>query len=184
MINKNLILWIVGGILVLVVVGLVSAKIFTREDSLVSQGEPIVVQPVSTEVAEVVQYQTVKVFFNNIIFDPGLMDCASVYPVNRAIKPTLAVGRAALEELFRGLVAGESELGYLTNLNTGVKIQKLTIENGIAKVDFSEELQSGVGGSCKVTAIRSQITQTLKQFPTVREVIISIDGNIEDILQP
>jgi len=35
-----------------------------------------------------------------------------------------------------------------------------------------------------VAAIRAQIRETLKQFPTVDEVIISIDGRTEDILQP
>ncbi|MCX6760220.1 MAG: GerMN domain-containing protein, partial [Candidatus Nealsonbacteria bacterium] len=69
-------------------------------------------------------------------------------------------------------------------INTGVKIQKLTIENGIAKVDFDEQLENGVGGSCKVSAIRAQITQTLKQLSTVMSVIISINGRTEDILQP
>jgi hypothetical protein len=128
--------------------------------------------------------QTVKIYFNNVMFDPGLMDCSNVYPVTRKIDSTRAVGRAALEELLQGLVAGESDKGYITNLNTGIKIQKLTIENGVAKVDFSEQLQAGVGGSCKTAAIRAQITQTLKQFPTVKEVVISIDGKVEDILQP
>ena len=128
---------------------------------------------------------TVKVFFNNDKFDPNLMDCSKVYPVNRSIKPTLAVARAALEELFKGPTADERKLGYLTNIiNSGVKIQKLTIVGGVAKVDFSAELERAVGGSCKTTAIRSQITETLKQFPTVNSVVISIDGRTEDILQP
>ncbi|MEK9132159.1 MAG: GerMN domain-containing protein, partial [Patescibacteria group bacterium] len=127
---------------------------------------------------------TVKIFFNNDKFDPNLMDCSKVYPVNRSIKPTLEVARAALEALFKGLAVGERNLGYLTNLNSGVKIQTLKIENGVAKVDFSSELEKAVGGSCRTAAIRAQITETLKQFPTVREVIISINGRTEDILQP
>lgn len=65
-----------------------------------------------------------------------------------------------------------------------MKIQKLTIENNVARVDFDKQLEYQVGGSCRVAAIRAQITQTLKQFPTVKEVIISIDGRTEDILQP
>jgi spore germination protein GerM len=60
----------------------------------------------------------------------------------------------------------------------------LTIEDGVAKVDFNEQLEYEVSGSCRVSAIRAQITETLKQFPTVKEVIISIDGRTEDILQP
>ncbi len=128
--------------------------------------------------------KTVKIFFNNTKFDPGLTDCSKVYSVNRFIEPTSAVARAALEELFKGPTANEKKVGYLSNLNSGVKIQKLTIENGIAKVDFSAELEKNVGGSCRVAAIVAQIKETLKQFPTVQDVVISIDGRIEDILQP
>jgi spore germination protein GerM len=66
----------------------------------------------------------------------------------------------------------------------GVKVQSLSIEGGVARVDLSEELEEGVGGSCMVASITAQITETLKQFPTVDSVIISIDGRTEDILQP
>lgn len=132
----------------------------------------------------VAQNQVVRVFFNNTKFDPGLTDCSQVYPVKRTIPSTQAVARAALEELFKGLLPGEKDLGYLTNLNSGVKIQKLTIANGVAQVDFSAELEKNGGGSCRTAAIIAQIKETLKQFPTVQNVIISIDGRTEDILQP
>ncbi len=72
----------------------------------------------------------------------------------------------------------------MTTINDGAEIQKLTIENGTASVDFDEQLAYRVGGSCRVAAIRSQITETLKQFPGVKEVVISINGKTEDILQP
>jgi len=45
-------------------------------------------------------------------------------------------------------------------------------------------LQYQVGGSCRVSAIRAQIIETLKQFSTVKNVVISINGRTEDILQP
>ncbi|MFH1582463.1 MAG: GerMN domain-containing protein, partial [bacterium] len=66
----------------------------------------------------------------------------------------------------------------------GVEINSLSIINGVARADFNEQLEYQAGGSCRVGAIRAQITETLKQFPTVNEVIISINGRIEDILQP
>ena len=128
--------------------------------------------------------KTVKIFFNNIKFDPGLPNCSKVYSVDRSIKPTLAVANAALEELFKGLTVEEKNLGYMTNVNSGVKIQKLTIENGLAKVDFSAELEKNGGGSCRSAAIIAQIKQTLKQFSSVQDVLISINGQTEDILQP
>ncbi|MBP6976514.1 GerMN domain-containing protein, partial [Candidatus Dojkabacteria bacterium] len=70
------------------------------------------------------------------------------------------------------------------NINDGVEILSLSISKGVAYVDLSNELQEGVGGSCKVTSIRAQITETLKQFSTVDSVVISIEGESEDILQP
>jgi len=69
-------------------------------------------------------------------------------------------------------------------VSPGIKIQSLTIENGVAKVDFNAQLDAGSGGACRSAAIIAQISQTLKQFSTVNSVIISINGQTEDILQP
>lgn len=124
-----------------------------------------------------------KVFFNNGNLDPEF-SCNKVFPVEREAVKTETVARAALEELLRGPTQRETGEGFFTSLNSGVKIQSLTIENGVARVDFDEALEFQVGGSCRVSAIRSQITETLEQFPTVNSVIISIDGRTEDILQP
>ncbi len=129
------------------------------------------------------ELMTVKVFFNNDNLDPEF-SCNKVFPVERQITKTQSVARAALEELFKGPTEEEKAEGFFTSINLGVKIQKLVIENGVAEVEFDEQLEFQVGGSCRVAAIRTQITETLKQFPTVNEVIISIDGRTEDILQP
>lgn len=125
----------------------------------------------------------VKAFFGGKQAPEGA-ECTTVYPVERRIVKSQSTARAALEELLKGPMIFEKNNGYFTNINPNVKIQKLTIMNGVARADFDIRLEEGVGGSCKVTAIRLQINQTLKQFPTVKEVIISIDGRTEDILQP
>lgn len=125
----------------------------------------------------------VRAYFNNDRLDPEF-SCNKVFPVEREIPKTQAVGMAALEELLKGPTEKEKEEGFFTSINPGVKIQNLIIQNGIAKVEFDEQLEFQVGGSCRVSAIRAQITQTLKQFPTVNEVMISINGRTEDILQP
>jgi len=111
-------------------------------------------------------------------------DCSKVFPISRAISKTEAVARGAILELLKGTTEMEKKSGYFTSINTGVKIQKLTIENGTAKIDLSNEIEKGLGGSCRVANIRAQIETTLKQFPTVKSVIISVDGRTEDILQP
>jgi len=111
-------------------------------------------------------------------------DCSRTIAVERLVPKTSAVARAAVEALLRGATEEEINRGFVSNINPGTRVQKLTIENGIAKVEFDEQLEFQVGGSCRVAAIRAQITETLKQFPTVKDVIISIDGRTEDILQP
>jgi len=129
------------------------------------------------------QIMKVKAYFSNNNLDPQVT-CTKVFPVEREIPKTQEPARAALEELLAGPAFKEQNQGYSTSINPDVKIQSLTIASGMAKVDFNEALQFQAGGSCRVSAIRSQIIETLKQFPTVQNIIISINGKTEDILQP
>lgn len=125
----------------------------------------------------------VKLYFNNNKSAQEYL-CSEVLPVDRTVESTAAIARAALEELLKGPTRDEILGGYFSSINPGVKIQKLTIQEGVAEVDFDSALEKNVGGSCRTTAIRNQITKTLLQFPTVKDVVISIDGRKEDILQP
>jgi hypothetical protein len=125
----------------------------------------------------------VKAFFNNNLNDPEIT-CTKVFPVEREVIKVPAIAKEALNQLLNGPIDKEKIDGYYTSINPGVVVQSLTIENGTAKVDFNDQLEKDVAGSCKVNAIRAQITETLKQFPTVQNVIISINGKTEDILQP
>lgn len=123
----------------------------------------------------------VKAYFGNTA---TTVSCNTVFYAQRTIIKTQAPAGAALEQLLSGPTDLEKRAGFFTTINPGVKVQSLTITDGVAKVDFNEELQKNVAGSCKVTAIRAQIEETLKQFPTVKSVVISINGKTEDILQP
>ncbi|MEK7181218.1 MAG: GerMN domain-containing protein [Patescibacteria group bacterium] len=125
----------------------------------------------------------IKAYFGNNKLDPEV-SCNKVFPVIRKIPKTQTPGRAALEEMLKGPSPEEKSSGFFTSINPGVTIQKFVIQDGAAKVDFSPNIEERVGGSCRVAAISAQIIQTLKQFPTVKNVIISINGRTEDILQP
>jgi hypothetical protein len=127
---------------------------------------------------------TLQIFFGNTDLNPAASDCSKVFPVARLVSKTQSTARAALEELLSGTTAAEKTQGYFTSLNPGVKINSLTIKNGTAQVDFDEQMDFQMGGSCRVSAIRAQITKTLEQFPTVKNVIISVNGNSEEALQP
>jgi spore germination protein GerM len=143
----------------------------------------VLVTPVCLKCATFAETTTVRAFFLNDTLDPEVT-CTEVFPVDREVPKTGAVGRAALDELLAGLTEAERTLGYSTALPDGVAVNRLAIEDGTAYADFDATLERGAGGSCRVAAIRWQIIETLKQFPTVHEVVISIDGNSEDILQP
>lgn len=134
---------------------------------------------------------TIKVFFGNLAYrqagsklDPNQDDCWTVYAVNRTVPKVARIGQSAMEELLKGPTEEEKEQGYFSSIQEGTELNGLSIQHGVAFVDFNEKLDEGIGGSCRVSSIRSQIEQTLKQFPTVKEVQIYIGERIDDVLQP
>ena len=128
--------------------------------------------------------QYIKTYWQNNEKNPGAMDCSLVFSTERFVPTTQTPARQALEQLLGGPTMQEQRAGYSTSVNRGVTIKKISIQNGTAYVDFDATLEQGVAGSCRVISIRSQITKTLEQFAAVKSVVISIDGRVEDILQP
>ena len=128
--------------------------------------------------------QTVNVYFGNEIKNPNAADCSLVYPVDRTVIASAHPEEAALKEMLKGPTEAEKAASFFTTINYGVKINSLSIKDGIARVDFDKRIEEALGGSCRVALIRAQIEQTIKQFKDVREVVISVDGRIADALQP
>ncbi|MFA5022017.1 MAG: GerMN domain-containing protein [Patescibacteria group bacterium] len=127
----------------------------------------------------------VKVYFNNTKDDPKMKNCSVVYPVNREVDFNNQLAIAALSELFKGPSEQELKDGFLTNLpKEEIKVQKLEYKDNKVYIDFNQALQQDVKGACKTSGIRAQITETLKQFPNISEVILSIDGQTDGILKP
>ncbi len=104
--------------------------------------------------------------------------------VQREIPFTEGIAMAALLQLIEGPTEIQRQEGYFSSINESTGIQSLFIVDGVAYVDFSSDLEENVAGSATVFFIRSQIRETLKQFETVDDVAISINGRTEDILQP
>ena len=117
-------------------------------------------------------------------------DGDDLIPFRQRVPKTPQIASAALRELVRGPQEGnpagavsafpttheivtfpgrQSDWGY------EVQVLKLTITDGVATATFSEELRASGGGSERVRLIRLQVEQTLRQFPSVREVIIQIE---------
>ncbi len=139
-----------------------------------------------------VEYSTIQVFFSSTKEDPNTLHCETTYPAPRQISrftnnPDSRLGELSyivIKELLKGPTEEEKTLGFFTSINSGTKVKTISIVEGVATVDFDQTFNEGVGGSCMVTAIRSQVTETLKQFPEIKEVIISVNGDSQNTLQP
>ncbi|MBA3946628.1 MAG: GerMN domain-containing protein [Herpetosiphonaceae bacterium] len=119
----------------------------------------------------------------------------------QAIIPTAQVGTAALNELLWGPADGNLA-GFTTHIpgvaaimsdprrdaswGYRVRLIKLTVNNGVATANFTRELQAygpgSAGSGLRAILIRKQIEQTLLQFPSVKQVVIQIEG--QPALQP
>ena len=111
-------------------------------------------------------------------------DCVTTKMFPRPIIKTQSVGLMSLLELLKGPTSSEKAQGAVAVIPEETKLNSLRLSGTTAYADFNYGLDAGVGGSCRVQAIRAEIENTLKQFSTIKDVVISINGRIEDILQP
>ena len=189
MLMKNL-LFIVAGLTAIIVI-LVATMLHSQPAPLpeAPAETPVVIEPEEPE-PEVPAFDSesitsVKVFFSNSEQDPNTEKCEQVYAAEREIEPTLAVAKEALDQLLMGVNELEEEQKYFTNINSAARVVSVAVEDGVATVMFTKEFESGLAGSCRVTAVRSQVEQTLLQFPTVKSVVIKVEGvPDEEVLQP
>jgi hypothetical protein len=115
---------------------------------------------------------------------PAGRECEALVTQSRPIPKDASVQdamAAALRELLRG---PQADANAATAIPKGTVLNNVTLDDGIATADFSAQLENYGGGSCNVGLIREQIERTLKQFPGVQGVIISVEGRMEDVLQP
>jgi spore germination protein GerM len=186
---KN-VFFIVAGLTIVVVILVATIVHEQPEPAPVEPIEtPVVIEPEPIEPDEPVfdpeGLTSVKVYFSNSEKDPNTEKCEQVYAVEREIEPTLAVAKEALDQLLAGVNEVEEEQEYFTNINSSARVVSVSVENEVATVMFTKEFENGLAGSCRVAAVRSQVEQTLLQFPTVKEVIIKVEGvPDEEVLQP
>ncbi len=89
-----------------------------------------------------------------------------------------APAREALEELLDGPTSAEERRGYRGLSVSEFDIGSLTIRNGTARVNFvASRAWPGWPGDMAPGRFREAVTRTLKQFPTVRRVVVSVNGD-------
>lgn len=110
-------------------------------------------------------------------------DCGVVASSVHRVPKSVATAHAAIAELLKGPDATDVSKGFGTSIPSSVTLKSITIDSGVAKVEFSGEIEAG--GSCRMQSIRAQIESTLKQFPTVTAVVITSEGRTAaESLQP
>lgn len=94
-------------------------------------------------------------------------------PERHEIPEQARIGRAALEELIQG---SAQDPDHVTPIPTDAQILDLTIEDGLATVDWSADvLEANVGSGAEALGIQS-IVWTLTEFPTVDRVRFTVEG--------
>jgi len=105
--------------------------------------------------------------------------------VPRQVSAEIPLAEACLRELLKGPTAAERRLGLISLIPEGAALRSVTVsDTGVARADFSEGLQHGVGGSMRVMGIRQQIEGTLMWSSDITSVILSVEGETEGVLQP
>jgi spore germination protein GerM len=124
----------------------------------------------------------IKVYFPNTKRDNA--DCGvPVYPVRRSVPKTVAVAKAALEQLFAGPTAEEQAKGFYSDFSDATKslLISVNIKNRFAYVNMRDlSGSSSIGNfttSCGGSNFYGQVESTLKQFPGIRKVFFAFEGD-------
>lgn len=123
--------------------------------------------------AKVAAGKEVKVYFYH---DPG--EYIDLAPVKRSVNAS-APARPAIEALLKGPTAAESRKGFQSLASArDFRIGSLKISNGTARINFiSTRRWAGWAGDLAPIRFKTAIELTLKQFPSVQRVIVSLNGD-------
>jgi hypothetical protein len=171
--------------------GQVTVEVRNASGALYDRRQITVLKPGDADTVEVLLYWGDRT-------KEQLMPEQALTPTRRYIPRTTRIATSTLEELLWGPDPGSPSLNtsiplpdevrgrreYAPQWGPRVRLLGLTIDNGVAVPNFSGEINAYGGGSSRVGYISWQVVQTLKQFPTVRDVKIAVEGETESVLQP
>jgi germination protein M len=112
---------------------------------------------------------------SSVTYQVWFTSADGVFVTYRTEAATPRVGTAALETLLEGPDSFEMGYGLRTEVPDGTQLLGLEIEGEIARVDLTSEFEAG-GGLASKQARLAQIVYTITQFPTVKGVLFSLDG--------
>ena len=150
------------------------------EDPMLGAKENLVVVPVYFAYNDTTE---LTVYFSHSAPAGMPGECMYLQTVSRFVMGTLAPAKATMQSMLLGPKTAEEANGFFSGIPSGTKLNSIYIENRIVYVDFSIELNS-TAGSCGIAGVTAMIRENLLQFATIDDVVISVEGQTEDILQP
>ena len=117
--------------------------------------------------------EEVKVYFYH---DPG--EYIDLSPVTRYVNAT-APARAAIEAMLKGPTTEETKKGFVPLASASeFRIGSLKITRGTARINFvSKRNWAGWPGDLAPVRFKKAVELTLKQFSSVRRVIVFLNGD-------
>ncbi|PJE59868.1 MAG: hypothetical protein COU85_01330 [Candidatus Portnoybacteria bacterium CG10_big_fil_rev_8_21_14_0_10_44_7] len=134
-------------------------------------GESMPAQPCSGETEKII----VQLFYNNRNFGSGF-DCQKAAGVRREIENSSQPEKETLRLMLLGPSQAEKDRGYFSNLPADLQVLSLQVKNNLAIIDFNQAPWSKTDSSCRALGAFSQIEETLKQFSSVNQVQILVNG--------
>jgi len=118
--------------------------------------------------------QKIKIYFYH---EPG--EYIDLSPVTRTIR-TASPARASIQALLKGPTAAERKNGFDGLIGASdFRIGSLTIRAGTARINFVvAEDWRGFPGDIAPARFKKAVELTLKQFPTVKKVVVSLNGDV------
>lgn len=107
---------------------------------------------------------------------------SSIKEVSRAMAKSDSPLTDALKAIIAGPNSTEKSAGCQTFISEGTRLISASVKNGIATLNFSENLAYNSFGLAGLNAELEQIVYTATAFPTVDSVQILIEGKLTDYL--
>jgi spore germination protein GerM len=156
-----------------------AGKVPTAETTTEGTSEEI---PTTTTADETTETGTETTPSNaKVTYQVWFANADGLFVTYRTEPATPRVGTAALESLLEGPDSFEEDYGLHTAIPDGTQLLGLEIDGSIARVDLTSEFESG-GGSLSMQTRLAQVVYTITQFPTVKGVVFSLDGEPIDVL--
>lgn len=174
MINRRILIFALVGVLVLSAVALISRM---NSDDSAEKDDDFEIISSDDRISEIVEEdglrQTVMYFQNSEGY---------LVPVMRKLPWSEGIAKSTLMNMVEGPEISESlsAAGLKAIIPSGTQINGMTIdENGLCKVDFTQHILSKENQEEEENLIKG-IVYTLTEFPTIREVQVSVDGKLMD----